>query len=233
MVLLLAAISGVAHAETQLAIYTGTSLSRDSDLRISQPGSATDLALRGVQWDARPFHPAPYYGLRASYFPDQAENWGLAVDYTHYKMYARTDRYVPVDGAWRGTHVSAVAPMNQYVQQFELSHGVNLVSLNAVYRWPQPGPAAGRVVPYVGAGIAHYRPHSENQVGGVAHETSYVPSGLGYQLFGGAQYRWTERTALFAEGKFNAGTAKVDIAGGHAETALRTFHLLGGVSFAF
>ena len=216
-------------AETQLSVYTGSSFSRNSDLRISQPGRANELTLRDVQWDARPFHPAPYYGLRAAHFADPAASWGIALDYTHYKMYARTDRIVPVSGVSHGTVVMGAAPMKDYVQQFELSHGVNLLSVNAIWR----APATSALRPYLGAGAVHYRPHSENQVDGLAHETGYVSSGFGYQVLAGAQYRVTERAALFVEAKFNSGTAKVGIAGGRAETPLRTTHLLGGVSFDF
>lgn len=222
-----------ASAETQVSLYTGTSLTRDSDLRVGQPGVGTDLTLHGVRWDARPFHPAPYYGLRVTRFLDAGSPWGVALDYTHYKMYARTDRVVQADGTFRGTAVSGPAPMSRYVQQFELSHGVNLLSVSAIYRWQELALLGGRVQPYLGAGLAHYRPHSENQVGGLPHETGYAPSGLGWQALAGARYGLTDRTSLFLETKFNSGTARVDIAGGRAETPLRTFHLLGGITVGF
>jgi hypothetical protein len=43
----------------------------------------------------------------------------------------------------------------------------------------------------------------------------------------------TERTGVFAEAKYNTGKARVDIAGGRAETPLRTFHLMAGISVDF
>jgi opacity protein-like surface antigen len=146
-------------------------------------------------------------------------------------MYADTGRVVNVDGTWRGAPASGATPLNQYVQQFEISHGVNLISINGLYRWLDP--RLGRLEPYAGVGLAHYRPHSENMVGGAPFETGYQPSGLGYQLLAGAHYKLTDRTGLFVETKFNSGTAKVDIAGGRAETPLRTMHLVGGISYGF
>ena len=218
-------------AETRLSAYTGTSWTRDSDLRLTQPGVGTDLIASGVRWDARPTRPAPYYGLRLTAFPDPSATWGDALDYTHYKMYANTGRMVNVNGIWRGAAASGAAPLNQYVQQFELSHGVNVLSINGLYRWPDA--RLGRIEPYVGVGLAHYWPHAETLVGNAARETGYQASGFGYQLLAGAQYKLTQRTGLFVEGKFNRGKAEVDIAGGRAETPLRTFHLVGGISFGF
>jgi lipid A oxidase len=220
-------------AETLFSAYTGTSRTRNSNLRLIQPGAGTDLTLRGVHWDADPFKPAPYYGVRLTHFYDQYQNWGAALDYTHYKMYASTDRVITANGTFRGSPVATAAPLNQYVQHFEISHGVNVVSLNGIYRWLDTGLAAGRLQPYAGIGLAYYLPHAETTVGGVPFETGYHGSGFGYQLLAGAQYRVTERTSVFVETKFNSGTAKVDIAGGRAETPLRALHLVGGINFAF
>src|SRR4051812_4399847 len=49
-----------AQAETLFSAYTGTSYTRGSDLRLTQPGLGTDLTLHDVRWDAHPFRPAPY-----------------------------------------------------------------------------------------------------------------------------------------------------------------------------
>jgi opacity protein-like surface antigen len=227
-----AALPAPALAENIFSIYTGTSFTRDSDLRIRQAGG-TDLTMRDVRWDADPFKAAPYYGLRYTRFLEQHPNWGIALDYTHYKMYAQTSRTVQSDGTWKGNALSASTRMDQYVQHFEISHGVNVLSLNGIYRWQNLSLLDGRLQPYLGAGLAYYRPHSENTVNQLSHETGYEPSGFGYQLLGGAQYRLGDHWGLFAEVKFNSGTAKVGIAEGNAETPLRTFHALGGLQYSF
>jgi opacity protein-like surface antigen len=232
VLLVLLTAAGPCGAENVFAIYGGTSFTRDSELRISQSGGA-DLSLHNVRWDADPFKAAPYYGLRYTHFLEKYPAWGIAVDYNHYKMYAKTGRIVTADGTWQGERIYASAPMDRYVQHFELSHGVNMLSLNGIYRWQDLDLLQGRLQPYVGVGLVHYWPHSENTVNGLSHETGYQPSGFGYELLGGLQYQIGERWGLFAEIKFNSGTAKVDIAGGDAETALRTFHALGGLQYRF
>ena len=222
-----------AAAETLVSLSTGTSFTRHGDLHLVQPGLGTDLTAHGVAWGAAPWRPAPYYGLRLTHFFARDPHWGVALDHTHYKMDARVDRVVAVDGTWRGAPVAEAVPLDRYVQRFELSHGVNVLSLSGVYRWLDPALAGGRLQPYVGAGLAHYRPHAESTVGGAAFETGYQPSGWGWQLLAGAHYRLDERWSVFAEVRLNHGTARVDIAGGHAETPLRTAHLAGGISLAF
>jgi lipid A oxidase len=224
---------GNASAENIFAVYTGSSFARNSDLRLSQRGSGTELSVRDVHWDADPFKAAPYYGLRFTHFFDQRPNWGVALDFTHYKMVAQTERVVSVNGNWRGVPANSAARMDQYVQHFEISHGVNMLSLNAIYRWFKPSFMNGRLQPYAGAGLAYYRPHSENTVDNIPHETGYDASGVGFQILGGVQYRLSRQWGAFAEVKFNRGTAKVDIADGRAETPLRTFHALGGVQLSF
>lgn len=99
-----------------------------------------------------------------------------------------------------------------------------------MYRWVG---AVGKLRPYLGAGLVCYVPHAESTVDNRSHETGKHSSGGGYQLLGGVQYQVSSTIGLFAEAKFNSGTAKVDIADGRAETPLRTFHLPGGLSDRF
>lgn len=222
--------SDSSFAENIALIYTGSSFTRNSDLSIKQGGIGTDITIHDVEWGADPFKPAPYYGLRLIHFLSARPNWGIGLDYTHYKMYAETNRVPQVSGIWKNTAVNVNAPMSQYVQHFEVSHGVNMLSLIGVYRWTN---AASRLRPYLGAGLTYYVPHSENTVDNRSHATGYESSGGGYQLLGGAQYQLTQKVGIFAEAKFNSGTVKVDIANGRAETPLRTFHALAGLSFSF
>jgi lipid A oxidase len=220
-------------AETSIGVYSGASRTSDSDLHIVQPGLGTDLVARDVPWSARPLKPAPYYGLKVSWFPTAESRWGASLDFTHYKVYARTAHAVGVQGTWMGGAVAGTAPVDRYVQRFELSHGVNMLSANVLYRWNSLGLFSGRLTPYVGAGLAGYLPHSESTVGAVPHEAGYHPAGLGVHLQAGARYRLTERFAVFVETKFDHGRAKVDVASGTARTRLQTVHLVGGIAMDF
>src|SRR5205823_9839741 len=127
---------------------------------------------------------------RLTHFLESQPGWGAALDFTHYKIYARTDRSVTTAGVWQGTPVGATALMSQYVQRFEISHGVNVLSVNGLHRWSIAG---DRFQPYVGAGLGYYVPHAESMVGDRWHETGYQGSGVGYQLFAGLHVRLSQQ----------------------------------------
>lgn len=233
----LCGLRGTARAQTSVSVYTGTSLTRRSDLRVRQPSTNSDATFRGVSWAARPFSQAPYYGYRVTHYFKHAPHLGFSLDYTHYKVYARTQRIVPVMGVWQGVPVNESARMDQRVQDFNISHGVNMVTGNALYRWrrrPAANFPAGRLQPYVGAGLVLYIPHSESTINRRTTQGRYQTSGFGYQVLGGLQYGLTGRVSAFVEAKTNGGTAQVDTAEqGHAQTSLLTLHTLAGVSIKF
>lgn len=233
LALLASAWGAAAMAETSIAVYTGASRTSDSDLHVVQPGLGTDLVARGVRWSAKPFKPAPYYGLRASWFPTAESRWGASLDFTHYKVYAQTAQVGGVQGTWMGGAVAGAAPLDRYVQRFELSHGVNTLSANVLYRFRSFALWSGRLTPYVGAGPAWYLPHTESTVGGAPNEASYHSAGFGVHLQAGVRYRLTDRWALFVETKFDRGRVKVDVASGTARTTLQTMHLVGGIAMDF
>jgi opacity protein-like surface antigen len=226
-----------AVAQTSISVYTGTSYTRKSDLRIQQQSANTDATFRSVSWEARPFAQAPYYGLRLARFFKRAPHLGLSFDYTHYKIYARTDRIVQVNGFWNGSPVNEFARLDNRVQAFNISHGVNMGGVNLLYRWMKSVSASfsrGRLQPYVGGGPVYYVAHSESTINNRTTNGRYQGSGFGYQLLGGVEYALTRRISIFGEAKFNTGNAKVDTADqGNARAKLRSFHTVAGFSFKF
>jgi hypothetical protein len=216
------------RAEVLLSLYTGISQTSSSDVRIREPGSGSDAEFRDVHWDARPFQDSPYYGLRVSYFPDSSSQLGGSVDFTHYKIYADTNRVVPVQGTWDGVPVGESAVMNRRVQHMEVSHGVNLTSLSLLYRWTT------RWHPYIGGGPVVYLPHAEGEINGHPTGTGYSPSGFGAQILAGVDYRLLRRISLFAEAKADRGNLHIDLDGGsELRTRLQTLHVLAGVTVHF
>jgi hypothetical protein len=72
-----------------------------------------------------------------------------------------------------GDPVHSVEPMDRLVQRFSISHGVNLILGNLVFRQPLVGSHPGRMprlllVLRLGAGTT--RPHAESTIEGHAHE---------------------------------------------------------------
>ena len=144
---------------------------------------------------------------------------------------------VRIDGAWNGAPVNESAQLGARVQQFSISHSVNLLGLNALYRFnvkPSPAFRRGQLYPYLGAGVVYYVLHPENTINDLSNDEKYQASGFGRQVLGGVEYGLNERWALFAEAKYTHGKAKVDTGGGgRAKTDLSTMHAVLGLSFAF
>lgn len=233
----LATFADTALAETTASFYLGSSHTGNSDVRISQPGTASDATFRGVNWDTESFKNPRYYGIRLSHFFEGRPDWGVGFEFIHDKVHARTDQVVHVGGTWNGAPVNEDARMNQRVQSFNMSHGLNILALNVYRRWMHETGSEfprGRWQPYAGAGLVYYLLHPENSVNGQKNDESYQGGGVGYQLFGGLQYGVTQTVGIFIEAKYNNGKVAVDTAGGgRGETELKGSQLLGGVNVAF
>ncbi len=236
VVVIVTVATSIARAETWVSGYLGYAWTRDSDLHVDQPATDSNASFGGVQWDSKSFEAPPYYGVRLTHFPEAYPSWGVALDFTHYKVYARTADSVAVSGRWNGAPVDTTAPLGERVQSFSISHGVNYVGPLVLYRWSfdaSPPYRQGRVQPYVGVGPIYYIDHPENTVNGFTTER-YQGSGWGWQAVAGARYLFTERWSVFGEIKHDEGTAKVSVGGdGSANTRLRTTHAVFGVGYSF
>jgi len=227
-----------AVAEITFSLYGGQSWTLNSDLQIQQPVTGTNATFHDVSWDTKSFSAPPYYGARISYFFERWPNWGLGLDYTHDKVYGQTNQVVQVSGVINGTPINQPALMNNYVQQFQISHGVNIIGFNFYYRWTgnfaSDAFPNGRLQPYVGVGPTYYILHPENTVNFIQNHEVYKESGFGYQVLGGVQYWFFRHVSLFAETKFNSGRAQVSTSlNGTATTDLDTFQLILGLSVGF
>lgn len=225
-----------ARAELAISLYTGTSHTHSSDLRVRQTSSDSDATFEHVHWQAQPFQGAPYYGLSLTYFPSAPAQWGGGLDFTHYKMVADVGRVLPVRGRWNGAPVNESAPMSSRIPHLEISHGVNLISLNLARRWSLDGAGAflSRLQPELGAGVVGYLPHAEGSINDVPTGADYRWAGGGYQIFAGGEYRLTTHVSLLLRTKFDSGALNIDLQpDARLETHTRTWHAIGGVSIHF
>jgi hypothetical protein len=223
-----------AHAEWTAAVYTGVSRTFPSDLRVQQSASASAATFSAVSWAPHPFSQgAPYYGLRISYFLHRGSRLGGFVEYTHYKMYAETAESVAVRGTWNAAPLAEFAPLSRRVQGFQVSHGVNMTSFGAEYRW-NPTFQRGRWGAYLGVGALVYLPHAEGVIDSIDESSNYRYAGAGGQVFGGTAFSICRHLALVTDGKFDLGSLDVDLnPGTRISTQVRTLHLIGGLTFYF
>ena len=111
---------------------------------------------------------------------------------------------------------------------FEFSDGINLLTLNALYRMPIEGT---KFVPYAGIGAGINVPHVEVTRG--AEETfNYQLGGATVQAQAGIAYQFNDNWSAFVEYKGNYSWVDVDIdSGASLKTNIMTNAVNAGVSF--
>lgn len=222
-----------AAAELQFSAYWGYGPSHDSDVTVVQP-NGTNLTLGSVNWDDDSFDPdsgPPYYGLRLTYWKPTKPNWGIALDYTHAKVKPDLSQTVTATGTRDGAAVNAQEPLSNTVSKLEFTDGLNLLTLNLLYRWEKPN----RWTPYVGAGVGLSIPHVEFRRNNGGPQTfEYQVTGVAVQGLAGLEKRFSDRWGLFGEYKISYSDNDADLTGGGTlETEVVTHHLIFGLTYHF
>jgi hypothetical protein len=192
-------LAAPAAAEWRIEGHFGTAWNVPSTLTLRQDGQPP-LRL-DPHWQTQPLRAAPYYAVRLAWWRGNA---GWELQQLHHKV------YMP------GTTAE--------VQQFEVSHGYNLMSLARAWR-RRPWTAR------LGAGVVLARPHSRvrgldgpDEGEGVA--TYFL---TGPALHAGIGARLGDVVTLLPELRFTAGRAHVPIARGDADVPNFALHFQIGL----
>ena len=223
-----------AGAEAFLDLYVGKSFTQSSDVKIRQPSLQSDFTFRDLSFDDRSFESPLYYGGRAGYFFEAVPWIGLALEFFHFKMYAETEDVRRIDGVVGGVPMGGKVPVDTRVQRFDISHGVNYLTLDAIFRYklvddPEQSPS-GRVQLYAGVGLGPVITHAENTVGNLKGNAGYEVAGLGVQGFAGVRGLVWKYFGLFAEYKVTHSHLNVGVAAGRGRVDELSHHLVGGLT---
>ncbi len=210
---LVASSTVTATAQPAISVYGGLAHTFDADVSLVQPGG-TDLTFAGVSWTSESLESPPYYGLRLSYWFGRTAHWGLAIDFTHAKMYADLEESVAVSGRRAGAPVDGSERLGDTFRALSFSHGHNLLTLNGMYRWFLKGERdetfLGRLQLYGGLGLGIAIPHVEADIDGVVTD-EYQASGLAFEGMGGLNFDITRHFMLFGEYQLNYVRLKGDL----------------------
>lgn len=217
--------ASAAQAGWRAAAYLGGAVNHESWLRIEQPARATQLELRDVSYEGRSFEPPVYYGYRLGYFFGR---FGLEAEFIHQKIYARGERLVEARGTLGGRSVTGRLPVQNLVEQFSISHGLNMLLANAV--WEQP--LGGRTFLQLRFGAGPTIPHPESLIQGEGRQ-QYQLGRAALQAAAGFEYRLWRGLHALSEYKFTRTRQRVDIVAGHAETLVRSHHGVFGLGLRF
>lgn len=227
---LLLVLAAPCRAEVLLEVFGGRSFTRPADLLLRQPGRGTDVAYRGVRFDDQSLRSPPYYGYRVTYFPRARSAVGAGLEFVHFKAIARASASYRAQGTLRGTPIDGDARLADTVQSFEVSHGMNLLTLNAQARPPR----RGAVWPYAGAGLGVSIPHAESEVEGRSGPGRYT---LGrhpvFQAFAGVRGRPGKDLLAFGEYKYTDARLDAPVDGGTVSTRFSTHHIVVGAGLRF
>ena len=204
------AASQAAAQEYELSIYSGWQTAPHSRVSGDYPGGGDYDALIG--WDGKSFEMPPYYGLRGTWW--RSETFGVALEFTHAKVYAPDDEREAIG-----------------FDSFEFTDGHNLLTVNAMRRWPEQW---GTATPYAGAGLGIAFPHVDVETTGGDKTFGYQLTGPAVRLLAGVSYPISERVSIFGEYQFTYSSNEADLdGGGSLETDIKTNAINVGLSLNF
>ena len=199
-----------AAAEMELSIYSGWQTAPHSRISGDYPGGGSYDALIG--WEGRSFEMPPYYGVRGMWWRD--EQLGFGLEFTHTKVYAPDDERDALG-----------------FDSLELTDGLNILTANAMYRWPDKW---GSLTPYVGGGVGVVIPHVDVETAAGDKTFGYQYTGPAARVIAGAKYDLNERFAVFGEYQFVYSSNDADLdGGGSLKSDIKTNAINVGLSLKF
>lgn len=225
-----------ASAEFFVDAYTGRSFTNDADVKIKQSGQGNDFTVKELSFDDESFKHAEsaYYGMRFGYFFKKYPWFGTAIEFLHFKIIGETDETKRITGTRGGAPINTTTRVDTVVQRFDVSHGVNYLTLNALFRYslfkePERFPH-GRLQLYGGFGAGPVITHAENTIEGLNNNEKFEVGGPGVQAFVGARTLLFKHFGVFVEYKFTHSDLEVDVAGGDAKLDENSHHIVGGIT---
>jgi hypothetical protein len=190
----------------------------------------------------------PYYALRFHFLPASLPNFGIGLEQTHFKTFLTDmNQKIRITGIRSGARMDTTKEVSDIFSLYSISHGVNHLSINLVYRWmlyPDADAPDGQVQPYISLNLGPAIPHHEvlyrenGRTVGKAYE--FQPGiqnwGMGFSL--GSRFRIFKHFGLYLEYKFSYSTlhglsfaSKTGQGEGEIDTDFTAHHFQFGVSF--
>ena len=224
------AVAPPAFADWTIGGFLGGAYTHTTSLRLTQPLEATDISLSPVSYRSESLTPPFYYGYRFGFFP-RSRWFGIEAEFIHLKVHADTTRLTRISGVLRGVPSERSVPMSSVIEEFSISHGVNLVLINAMARRgggvDRLGKPRWTLTGRLGAGTS--RPHAESTIGGRRFE-GYEWGSPSLQIAAGVEIRMIGTVSLVGEYKLTHTLQEVTIVDGAARTPLTTHHFVAGAA---
>jgi hypothetical protein len=224
----LIAIPALAHGQWIVSAYGGAMRTESSDVRIEADATNTSLVFEAMRFESRSSESPIYYGYRIGHRVRGTRWLFVEAEVIHGKVYPREPAATMGMGTLRGMSVSRVA-FDAVVQDFNLSHGLNFILINALARHLF---ANRRVTATARLGAGPVLPHVESLVDGDRRE-DYQWAGVGTQVSGGGELTIWRRLAVTAEYKWTHTRPRVSLARGDAMLTTSSHHIAIGLAAVF
>jgi hypothetical protein len=225
--LLAAVVPSSADAQWFGAAYLGGNYTHPADVTVAQPARDTALTIRDVQFDARPLESPQYYGLRIGRMLGGSRRYGLEVEFIHLKVIGRTEERYRMTGAWNGAAIDETRRMDDLVQRYSMTHGLNYLLINGVAR-RELGDGRLAVIGRIGAGPTY--PHAESTIDHASRE-QYELAGFGGHFSAGVDVRLRGRLSVMAEYKLTASRPEISVADGTGRVRAVSHHVAAGLAY--
>lgn len=224
------------YAQIELGGYLGKGFTISSDLHIVQPSRGTDVVFHDVHYEDRSFQFPLYYGLRLGYFLPAINFIGIETEFIHLKVYSNPNEFVSVSGRWQNAPVTGIVRLGDRLQEFSISHGLNLLLLNLVMRYGFPRdshPLQKRIHALVRIGVGAVIPHTESTIE-QQHQEQYELRGPAFQTSVAGDVKVVGELAWFLECKYTvARVQNASVPSGTLSTTLQSLHLVSGLTMQF
>ena len=115
--------------------------------------------------DASAAFTEPYYGFRFIHFFKKNPRLGIGIEFIHHKIFLNdNEQSVRIEGVYQGSEIDQTDLIKNYINYFNISHGINHIGLAVVYRFmlfPSAKIPDGRLQPFVTFAIGPTVPHLE------------------------------------------------------------------------
>lgn len=208
--------------------FVGGAATHQNTLTLEQSQIGTRLSLGPVKYDSESLHSPIYYGYRVTWFARR--HFGLEGEFIHPKVFARTSQTVRATGMLASQPLNGSVQLDSIVQRFSISHGLNFLLVNAVFRHPLDEGATPRLWLTARGGAGVTIPHTESDIGGRVQE-QYERGAPGVQAAIGSEVRITEHVLATIEYKFTTTEQSVSIDGGTIRGRFTSQHFTVGMTW--
>ena len=215
------------EAQWLVSAYGGAVHTQASDVRVDQPVEGTSLLFADTALESRSFESPEYYGYRVGHGVPRVDWLFVEAEVIHAKVYVRSPQQTLGSGLLNHAAASGV-PFAAVVDDFNLSHGLNFIFVNALMRRE----IYERVTAMARIGAGPVLPHTESVVRGQRRE-HYELAGAGVQLSAGAEVLVWRTLAVAAEYKWTRAQPQVTLAVGSLSLPATSHHVVLGIAAQF